>query len=215
MISRFEYPYIPSPNFSDRGGMSIEGIVLHYTAGGKAEGSARWFQDRASRVSAHFVVGRDGEVIQCVDLDRAAWHSGNAQMTYKGQLRSAVNRFTIGIELANRGYLQKGDDGRFYYESGRGLKVYRDGPEPQKATLVFGPGHEVTGYWEPYSDLLLYSLHRLLKRLDNAGFEQVALIGHEEIALPAGRKVDPGPLFPWADFGRPVERFTSSILLSD
>lgn len=215
MISRFEYPYIPSPNFSDRGGMSIEAIVIHYTAGGSADGTARWFQDRVSKASAHFVVGREGEVFQCVDLDRAAWHAGQAQMTYKGEIRSAVNRFTIGIELANRGYLQKGDDGRFYYESGRGLKVYRNGPEPRRATLLFGQGHEVSGFWEPYSDLLIYSLHRLLKRLDREGFENVPLIGHEEIAIPAGRKLDPGPLFPWAEFDRPVERFTDSVLLSD
>jgi N-acetyl-anhydromuramoyl-L-alanine amidase len=50
---------------------------------------------QGSRVSAHVLVRRDGEVVQYVPLHRRAWHAGVSQ--YEG--RAACNDFSIGIEL--------------------------------------------------------------------------------------------------------------------
>lgn len=47
------------------------------------------------RVSAHFVIRRDGELVQFVDVTRRAWHAGVSSW----QGRSACNDFSIGIEL--------------------------------------------------------------------------------------------------------------------
>jgi AmpD protein len=47
------------------------------------------------RVSSHFVIRRDGELIQFVDADRRAWHAGVS--SWRG--RAACNDFSIGIEL--------------------------------------------------------------------------------------------------------------------
>lgn len=47
------------------------------------------------RVSAHFLVRRDGEAIQFVACDDRAWHAGQSQ--WHG--RSACNDYSIGIEL--------------------------------------------------------------------------------------------------------------------
>jgi AmpD protein len=47
------------------------------------------------RVSAHFLIRRDGELIQYVPTDKRAWHAGES--TWKG--RSRCNDFSIGIEL--------------------------------------------------------------------------------------------------------------------
>lgn len=47
------------------------------------------------RVSAHFLVRRDGEVIQFVSCDQRAWHAGVSQW----QGRERCNDFSIGIEL--------------------------------------------------------------------------------------------------------------------
>lgn len=52
-------PFIASPNFSGRVGAVVEGIVIHYTAGGKGSGTVRWFVTPESQASAHFVVSRD------------------------------------------------------------------------------------------------------------------------------------------------------------
>lgn len=47
------------------------------------------------KVSAHFLIDRQGQVIQFVPLHKRAWHAGVS--SFKG--RDACNDFSIGIEL--------------------------------------------------------------------------------------------------------------------
>ncbi len=47
------------------------------------------------KVSAHFLVRRDGELVQFVPAEMRAWHAGQSELF--GQ--SCVNDFSIGIEL--------------------------------------------------------------------------------------------------------------------
>lgn len=46
-------------------------------------------------VSAHFLIRRDGELVQYVPVDQRAWHAGES--SYAGQ--PGCNDFSIGIEL--------------------------------------------------------------------------------------------------------------------
>ncbi|HSW06128.1 1,6-anhydro-N-acetylmuramyl-L-alanine amidase AmpD [Aquabacterium sp.] len=50
---------------------------------------------RGLEVSAHFVIRRDGELVQYVSTERRAWHAGRSQ--WGG--RDNCNDFSIGIEL--------------------------------------------------------------------------------------------------------------------
>jgi AmpD protein len=55
-----------------------------------------YFQSiRGLKVSAHFFIRRDGELIQFVACSRRAWHAGASN--WKG--RERCNDFSIGIEL--------------------------------------------------------------------------------------------------------------------
>jgi len=47
------------------------------------------------KVSAHFLVRRDGEVVQFVPLGKRAWHAGAS--SWRG--RTTCNDFSIGVEL--------------------------------------------------------------------------------------------------------------------
>jgi AmpD protein len=47
------------------------------------------------RVSSHFLVRRDGEVVRFVPVERRAWHAGVS--AWRG--RSRCNDFSVGIEL--------------------------------------------------------------------------------------------------------------------
>ena len=47
------------------------------------------------RVSAHFLIRRDGELVQFVPVARRAWHAGASR--WRG--RSRCNDFSVGIEL--------------------------------------------------------------------------------------------------------------------
>ncbi len=50
---------------------------------------------RGLQVSAHFVIRRDGQVLQFVSCDRRAWHAGRSQWAGREQ----CNDFSIGVEL--------------------------------------------------------------------------------------------------------------------
>lgn len=47
------------------------------------------------KVSAHFYIGRDGEIIQFVSTENRAWHAGISRFLE----RDSCNDFSIGIEL--------------------------------------------------------------------------------------------------------------------
>lgn len=97
------YEMIPSPHHKPRT-KPITAIVIHYTASLNIEGTIAWFKSRSSKVSAHYVIGRDGRVVQMVADDQIAWHAGRSAMRPHladghPQKEPNVNAFSIGIEL--------------------------------------------------------------------------------------------------------------------
>ncbi|MEJ6392222.1 N-acetylmuramoyl-L-alanine amidase [Gymnodinialimonas sp. 2305UL16-5] len=89
-----------SPNFGPRrDGLTPTLVVLHYTAMSDCAAAARVLCDPAREVSAHYLIGRDGAVLDLVDEDQRAWHAGKG--TWHGQ--GDVNSRSIGIELDNDG----------------------------------------------------------------------------------------------------------------
>lgn len=103
----------PSPNFDMRAADTrVDLLVIHnislppgqfggdYIAdlfGNRLDCDAHPYFDqlRALRVSAHFLVRRDGKVIQFVSANDRAWHAGVS--AFCG--RERCNDFSIGIEL--------------------------------------------------------------------------------------------------------------------
>lgn len=90
--------YVPSPNCDERSGNApVSCIVLHATVEPTTEGTIGIFLDKARKVSAHFVVGKDGRIVQMAPLEKRAWHAGNS--IWEGVKR--VNDYSIGIEMVN------------------------------------------------------------------------------------------------------------------
>jgi hypothetical protein len=75
-------------NFTPALHRTIDRIVIHATDGGSLIGNVSWLAGDRSEASAHYVVSRDGQIVQLVPLHDIAWHSGNR----------AVNAHSIGIE---------------------------------------------------------------------------------------------------------------------
>jgi N-acetylmuramoyl-L-alanine amidase/AmpD protein len=95
----FPYLTIFSPNYDDRSYFAtIDTIVLHSTVEPTTLGTVQIFLNPTSGVSAHFVVGKDGQVIQMVPVEKRAWHAGASEL----EGRTSVNDFSIGIEMVNR-----------------------------------------------------------------------------------------------------------------
>ncbi len=92
------YREADSPNFNDRPEFTIvDCIVLHSTAQHSLGATVQVFEDPNSHVSAHFVVGKDGTVVQMVPLTKRAWHAGTSRLDGV----DGVNDYSIGIEMSN------------------------------------------------------------------------------------------------------------------
>ena len=92
------YTAIPSPNYNERpSGGRVDCIILHATAQPLFVDTIHRFEDPSTKVSAHFVVDRDGTVIQMVPLTKRAWHAGVS--SFDGV--PGVNDYSIGIEMTN------------------------------------------------------------------------------------------------------------------
>lgn len=78
--------FIQSPNYSSRAGAGIDKIVVHYTVAGTAKSTINWFLNPASKVSAHYIIDKNGDIYQMVKDSDKAWHARHE------------NRTSIGIE---------------------------------------------------------------------------------------------------------------------
>jgi N-acetylmuramoyl-L-alanine amidase len=90
--------WVPSQNYESRRAVLI---VIHATQQDSARDSLDTLRSRnaGGRVSAHYLVGRDGRIYQLVDDKRRAWHAGGGSW---GTI-SDLNSTSIGIELDNDG----------------------------------------------------------------------------------------------------------------
>ena len=82
-----------------RFGYRPEAVVIHIMEGTLA-GTDEWFNDPASRVSAHYGIGRDGRIHQYVHEGDMAYHAGRVSGSIWPLLRPGVNPnwYTLGIE---------------------------------------------------------------------------------------------------------------------
>lgn len=100
-------------------------IVLHDTEGlGSASGVIDWWASNGNRVAAHFIVNRDGTIVQCVPMDKIAHHAGfgntghNKKFGVTDESRDdkaatkrlssgvadyGMNSYSIGIEMVHVG----------------------------------------------------------------------------------------------------------------
>ena len=176
---------VPSPNHGGRFGPGApDTLVLHYTACDDADLAVRILSDPAAerRVSAHLVVGRDGEVTQLLPFDTIAWHAGRS--AWGGRVE--FNRMSLGVEIDNSGRLEERGEGVLVSRLGR---VYR----PEEAVHAVHRNESEPAWWLRYPRRQLEVVEALSAALV-AEYGLRWILGHEEIA--PDRKDDPGPAFP-------------------
>ena len=137
---------VASPNHDAR---QATMVVIHYTTNDDAGHSLDTLTSPARKVSAHYLIDTQGNLVQLVPENRRAWHAGQAYWAGMTDINSA----SIGIELDNSGS-------------------------------------------EPFEEAQIATLLNLLTDLQSRHKIRAAnVVGHADVA--PGRKVDPGPYFPW------------------
>lgn len=88
-----------SPNHKARpAGVKPSLVVLHASAGKSDAGDLSWICSPQSKVSYHYLIGRDGTVYELVRPERIAYHAGESE--WKG--RKFCNQYSIGVSWCNR-----------------------------------------------------------------------------------------------------------------
>lgn len=82
----------------------VEFLIIHYSAT-SLDGLLRIFLDEQAKVSSHFVISENGDVMElvpCLDgVAYRAWHAGYSRWADEREW-TGFNDFSIGIELINR-----------------------------------------------------------------------------------------------------------------
>lgn len=88
---------LPSIHFNLR---KPQYIIIHQTTQKNCKSTLKIFSHPYSRVSAHYLICKDGTIIQVVEHYLRAWHAG------KSKWRNIVgmNSVSLGVELANSGH---------------------------------------------------------------------------------------------------------------
>lgn len=164
----------PSPNWKARphGAQSINAITLHADASPTASATLSYITvknpDPKKRVSYHYLLGRLGDVYQCVDDDKQAWHAGES--AFRGV--AYCNQYAIGVSFSNNQLGEPFDDRAL----AAGIRLCAD----------------------------------LMRRYPAITIDRIHT--HSAVATPAGRKHDPGPLFPLHDFIAEVARVAAATV---
>lgn len=143
------------------------GITIHYTA----DGNMKRVAEHASQhqIGYHFLIDRDGHLMQTASLSRAVNHAGEAK--WNGQ---SPNRSHLAVSIVSWGLLNA--DGTAWTKKVECPAVSRHGKLWDAAT--------------PEQEARLISLCEALCR--QFGIAAANICGHDECAIPKGRKVDPG-----------------------
>lgn len=143
------------------------GITIHYTADNDLTRSINSL--RAINLGYHILIDKDGSCYQGAPFTDRVYHAGKATwLGYK------PNSSHVALSLVSWGKLSHG-------KSWRGDKI----PEQEIAERQGGQWHKATDAQEK-------SLFDILKWFIDQGIDPRHICGHDECALPPGRKVDPG-----------------------
>ena len=176
-----------SPN-SDERQLPITMVVLHYTEMESHQHAIDRLCDPEAKVSAHYVIGEDGEVVRLVPEEKRAWHAGVS--FWRGH--RDVNSASIGIELDHPGH----------------RLGYREFAEPQFASLVPLLNRIVKQYKIPRANVVGHSDVAPGRKIDPGELFPWDRLAEYHLCLPRPERLDIGdPFDNDASFYLALERF--------
>jgi len=157
------------------------GAVIHYSADRDLDRSVRALTEKD--LGYHLIIDRLGGITQMVSFDKKCWHAGNA--VWSGR---SPNHHFLAICLLSWGYLVE-DKGQLKSWSGAVVSKEESAIHPHNITGIKQP-------WDIATSSQLISLLQILEFLAQNGISRNMICGHDECALPPGRKSDPGGVLP-------------------
>lgn len=91
-----EINWVASPNFDER---RPNMVIIHHTSDDTVDEALRTLTAPERKVSSHYLISRNGEILQLVEERARAWHAGKS---WWGGVTD-INSVSLGIELDNNG----------------------------------------------------------------------------------------------------------------
>jgi N-acetylmuramoyl-L-alanine amidase len=176
----------PSPNFDERN-QPITMLVLHYTGMQDAAAAIAQLTSAEAKVSCHYVVAEDGQVLRLVPEEKRAWHAGRSH--WRGI--TDVNSASIGIEIVNPGH-----------EWG-----YRPFPEAQMEALIPLVAEIVERHGIEPANVVGHSDVAPARKIDPGELFDWERLARVRLALPRPRRNLTDPLWTPGGFLLALERF--------
>ena len=99
-VEKMSINYSPNFDIKKRSSSKIKYLIFHYT-GMKSENAAiKRLTNKSSKVSCHYFIKKNGEIIKIVPDLYIAWHAGFSSWKKDKSLNSS----SIGIEISNSGH---------------------------------------------------------------------------------------------------------------
>tara|TARA_B100000886_G_scaffold272586_1_gene196516 strand:- start:169 stop:912 length:744 start_codon:yes stop_codon:yes gene_type:complete len=92
--------YSPNFNLPKRLKNKIKFIIIHYTGMKRESTAIKRLQDPKSKVSSHYLIKNNGQIINLVPDLYEAWHAGTS--SWKNFV--SLNKNSLGIEITNPGH---------------------------------------------------------------------------------------------------------------
>lgn len=181
----------PSPNFDART-LPISIIVLHYTGMLDTASALAQLRSPEAKVSSHYLIAEDGQIVRLVAEDKRAWHAGKSH--WRGI--DDVNSASIGIELVNPGH-----------EWG-----YRPFPEPQMAALLPLMAEIVARHGVTRGNIVGHSDIAPARKEDPGELFDWERLAKLRLALPRPRKHLTDPMWTDGGFLLALERFGYGVI---
>lgn len=165
---------------------SIKNITLHFTSNAIKKPKNPYnvfdiyniFIDYG--VSAHYMIGRNGELYFMVPENRVAYHAGKGSLPGYPEYKDRLNEYSIGIELMAIGTREE-----------MGIMMSNTAYNQISKLDI--------GYTNAQYKTLNLLLDDITVRNPMVKRARTHIVGHDEYA--SGRKTDPGSLFQWNKIG--------------
>ena len=92
--------YSPNFNIIKRKAKNIKFIIFHYTGMKKEIDAINLLTDQKSKVSCHYFIKKNGEILTLVPDLYISWHAGVSSW----KSFNSINKNSIGIEISNPGH---------------------------------------------------------------------------------------------------------------
>ena len=99
-VEKMSVNYSPNFNLRKRSNSQLKYLIFHYTGMASETAAIRKLTNNKSKVSCHYFIKTNGEIVQIVPDLYIAWHAGISSWKNDKNL----NPNSIGIEISNPGH---------------------------------------------------------------------------------------------------------------